>query len=75
MKITKTYTDEELIEILKKIYIEKGELDSLYFKAENGLPSRSAIIKRFGSWNKAKEKANIPHKKKRIIQITKELLY
>ena len=52
-----TYTDDELIEILKSELEKNPKVRGDYFKNENGLPNARLYHKRFGSWNKAKELA------------------
>jgi len=54
MSISKKYTREELLEILKNYYEENGKAVQSYFCNKNGLPHYQTYIKEFGSWNNAK---------------------
>lgn len=53
-------SDNELIDIIKKVYLEKGFPKIRDFKASNGLPSHSIYIKRFGSFANAIKLSGIP---------------
>jgi len=54
MLISKKYTKEELLEILKNHYEKNGKAIQSYFCNKNGLPHYQTYIKEFGSWNNAK---------------------
>lgn len=53
--MTELYTDEELIEALK----EHPDLGIDKWKEKKIRPSATTIAKRFGSWNKARERAGL----------------
>lgn len=57
--MSKTRTNEELLKILKDYSDNIGFPKQRDFKPGNGLPSAGVYIKRFGTWNKAKELAGI----------------
>lgn len=60
------YTDEELINVLKEEYIKNPNFKHEDFKVKNGLPRYALYFERFGSWNNAKEIAEIPCNNKRL---------
>lgn len=47
------YTDEDLLENLRRIYLEKGYLSGHAIQADGQSPNRSYFIRRFGSLEKA----------------------
>lgn len=55
----KQYTDKELLNMLYDEWIKRGKIRCEDFKARNGLPHYSIFTKRFGSWENAKELANV----------------
>ena len=68
----KKYTDEELLEILKRVFEENPKANRDTFKVSNGLPNESVYRYRFGSFKNAKELVGI---KCREYYGTKERLY
>lgn len=54
------YTNKELLSYLRELNEEVDGSVTLYEMNDLGKVSASLYIKRFGSWNAAKEKANIP---------------
>ncbi|MFQ6009652.1 MAG: homing endonuclease associated repeat-containing protein [Candidatus Aenigmatarchaeota archaeon] len=54
------YSDEELVDILKKKHEEAGKSPTAReIDEDKSIPSSNTYISRFGSWNKALEAANI----------------
>jgi transposase len=54
------YTEEELIEILQDVADEvDGSLSANMFSAHDDVPAPETYQRRFGSWNNAKDNANI----------------
>ncbi len=51
------YTEEQLIDILKKIGV--GKLSKRYLDSKSDLPGSSTFIRKFGSWKRALEKAGL----------------
>jgi predicted HNH restriction endonuclease len=63
MSKQKQYSKEDCIESLKKFSNKSDKLthkEYVNFRSGEELPSYSVITSRFGSWNRAKEKANLP---------------
>jgi hypothetical protein len=58
MKGTK-YSNDELLRILKQYHDKFGHSKAHDFTNKNGLPSYSVYIKRFSTWNNAKQLAGI----------------
>lgn len=57
--VKKTYSDEELLKILKEYNDTVGYPKARDFTPKNGLPSSGVYLNRFQSWNNAKELAGI----------------
>lgn len=69
-----SYTNEELLELLRNKYKEIGDVYPRHLGKENNMPSYITYIKRFGNWNYAKRLAGISTNASRIYNITKDEL-
>lgn len=59
--VNKKYTDEELLDYLKKFYEENGRVPKTKdMLIKNGYPSVKVYQYRFGSWNNALKLADLP---------------
>jgi hypothetical protein len=54
------YTEDEVIQILKKFYKEHGKITSLEYQKSKTKPAIRTIMSMFGSWDNALTKAEIP---------------
>jgi Homing endonuclease associated repeat len=67
------YTDEEMLNALRRFYKENGNYISYTSYEQSGiLPSASVIRNRFGTWNKALKKANLPTNQDKSPTFTEE---
>lgn len=53
------YSDEDYLELLRECEEKHGKVTQRKFDDDDDFPSSGAVAKRFGSWNKAKQKAGI----------------
>lgn len=56
---TKSYSDDELIRIMREFKDEHGKINSSIFRGDPNYPSPNTIINRFGSWNDGLKEAGI----------------
>lgn len=69
----KPYTDEEMLEALRNFYKENGNSISYVAYEQSGkIPSASVIRNRFGSWNEALRKANLPLNQNKSTMFTEQ---
>lgn len=55
----RTYTDEELLEMLRECKEKHGSVSSTVFAADDAFCSPETVQRRFGSWNNAKDEAGV----------------
>lgn len=67
------YTDEEILEQLRKYYKKFPNMNSKTFNVDKSVCSSHTVILRFGSWENALRKAGVPIKKLTKEEISRQV--